>query len=150
MDNLTLTVPNCYFAVLSNDESRRQPAAAVVVVGVGRRPTVVDRANVARVVVVTRYGMVQPLNPCAMILVIDVAQPLLLNLLLRRQVLLVMVIRIILRMFKQLQNVGYLLNVRWDLLALAAMLVLIRSGLLEEVRRPIVTIQATLLELNTR
>nr|DAN98201.1 MAG TPA: hypothetical protein [Caudoviricetes sp.] len=94
--------------------------------------------------------MVQPLNPCAMILVIDVAQPLLLNLLLRRQVLLVIVIRIILRMFKQLQNVGYLLNVRWDLLALAAMLVLIRSGLLEEVRRPIVTIQATLLELNTR
>jgi hypothetical protein len=94
--------------------------------------------------------MVQPLNPCAMILVIDVAQPLLLNLLLRRQVLLVMVIRIILRMFKQLQNVGYLLNVRWDLLALAAMLALIRSGLLEEVRQPIVTIQATLLELNTR
>jgi hypothetical protein len=94
--------------------------------------------------------MVQPLNPCAMTLVIDVAQPLLLNLLLRRQVLLVMVIRIILRMFKQLQNVGYLLNVRWDLLALAAMLALIRSGLLEEVRQPIVTIQATLLELNTR
>jgi len=94
--------------------------------------------------------MVQPLNPCAMTLVIDVAQPLLLNLLLRRQVLLVMVIRIILRMFKQLQNVGYLLNARWDLLALAAMLVLIRSGLLEEVRRPIVTIQVTLLELNTR
>ena len=85
-----------------------------------------------------------------MTLVIDVAQPLLLNLLLRRQVLLVMVIRIILRMFKQLQNVGYLLNVRWDLLALAAMLALIRSGLLEEVRQPIVTIQATLLELNTR
>jgi hypothetical protein len=94
--------------------------------------------------------MVQPLNPCAMTLVIDVAQPLLLNLLLRRQALLVMVIRIILRMFKQLQNVGYLLNVRWDLLALTAMLVLIRSGLLEEVRQPIVTIQATLLELNTR
>jgi hypothetical protein len=94
--------------------------------------------------------MVQPLNPCAMTLVIDVAQPFLLNLLLRRQVLLVMVIRIMLRMFKQLQNVGYLLNVRWDLLALAAMLALIRSGLLEEVRQPIVTIQATLLELNTR
>nr|DAL81274.1 MAG TPA: hypothetical protein [Bacteriophage sp.] len=47
-----LNCPDYYFAVLSNDESRREPKAAVVEV-VARRSIAADNANGVRVVLVT-------------------------------------------------------------------------------------------------